>query len=248
MTLSCKYPLPTRAPGRAAEQTTKGLAWDFVVNVTSHFKPTCLTSGHRSDPDQISIADASEQNGRPPGSSLDIDAHSPTSFGDARAWLAAIAESSDDAIVGKDLNGVVTSWDAAAKAMFGFTSEEIVGQSIYVVIPPDRTDEEDVLLSRIRRGEKVTRFETNRKRKDGTIFPVSITVSPIKDDSGTVIGISKIARDLTEREKHQHEIMSTNASLERFSRHLAKARDLAERSNRAKSRFLATMSHELRTP
>jgi two-component system sensor kinase FixL len=116
---------------------------------------------------------------------------------DARFRLAAIVESSDDAIVGKNLNGIVTSWNKAAEAMFGFAAGEIIGQSITRIIPPDRIDEEASILDRIRRGERVDHFETERQRKDGKVLPVSITVSPIHDDSGTIIGVSKIARDLS---------------------------------------------------
>ena len=115
--------------------------------------------------------------------------------------LAAIVESSDDAIVSKDLNGVITSWNRAAERMFGYTANEVVGQSIRLIIPPDRQSEEDAVLARIRVGESLTHFETVRQRKDGTLIPISLTVSPIVDGAGHVIGASKIARDLSERDK-----------------------------------------------
>ena len=115
---------------------------------------------------------------------------------EARFRLAAIVESSDDAIVGKGLDGIVTSWNKAAEAMFGFAASEIIGGSITRIIPPDQLDEEGEILDRIRRGEKVDHFETERRHKDGTILPISISVSPIHDDSGVIIGVSKIARDL----------------------------------------------------
>lgn len=116
----------------------------------------------------------------------------------ARYWLSAIAESTDDAIVGKNLNGVVISWNKAAAGMFGFTADEIVGQPITAIIPPERLDEEALILDRVRRGERLVHFETERRRKDGTIVPVRLTISPIRDDAGRVIGVSKIARDLSE--------------------------------------------------
>jgi PAS domain S-box-containing protein len=166
----------------------------------------------------------------------------------ARFWLAAIADSSDDAIVGKDLNGIVTSWNKAAESMFGYTSEEIVGRSITCIIPPDRINEEASILARVRRNEKIVHFETERMRKDGGILPISITVSPIRDDRNRIIGVSKIARDLTDRDRREAELRAANAELELSARHLAKERDRAKQANRAKSRFLAGMSHELRTP
>jgi len=113
--------------------------------------------------------------------------------------LARVVESSDDAIVSKDLNGIITSWNQAAERMFGYTAAEVVGRSIRLIIPDDRQDEEDMVLSRIRAGDAITHFETIRQRKDGTLVPISLTVSPIRDESGTVIGASKIARDISDR-------------------------------------------------
>jgi PAS domain S-box-containing protein len=115
--------------------------------------------------------------------------------------LAAIVESSDDAIVSKDLNSVTTSWNLAAERMFGYTAAEAIGQSIRMIIPADRQGEEDMVLARIRAGQAITHFETVRHRKDGTRLPISLTVSPILDDAGRVIGASKIARDISEREQ-----------------------------------------------
>ena len=113
--------------------------------------------------------------------------------------LARVVESSDDAIVSKDLNGVITSWNSAAERMFGYTKAEAVGKSIRMIIPSDRQAEEDMVLARVRAGQAVAHFETIRQRKDGTFIPISLTVSPIYDDAGNVIGASKIARDITER-------------------------------------------------
>ena len=119
--------------------------------------------------------------------------------------LAAIVESSDDAIVSKDLNGIVTSWNRASERMFGYTAEEMIGQSIRRIIPADRQSEEDDVVAHLRRGEKVDHFETIRQRKDGSTLPISLTVSPIYDDNGVVIGASKIARDITERKQAEIE-------------------------------------------
>jgi len=141
--------------------------------------------------------------------------------------LAAIVDSSEDAIVSKDLNGIVQTWNKAAERMFGYTAAEIVGRSITLIIPAERWPEEDKLLSRIRAGHGVDHFETVRRRKDGSLVEVSLSVSPIKTAGGAVIGASKIARDIT------------------VQRQLMRA---AEEASRVKDEFLATLSHELRTP
>ena len=117
----------------------------------------------------------------------------------ARRHLAKIVQSSDDAIISKDLNGIITSWNSAAEVMFGYTAAEAIGKSIRMIIPADRQREEDFVLGRIRSGQPVTHYETIRQRKDGTLVPISLSVSPIYDDDGVVIGASKIARDITER-------------------------------------------------
>src|SRR5205814_9867493 len=109
------------------------------------------------------------------------------------ARLAAIVESSDDAIIGKDLNGVITTWNPAAERMFGYTEREAVGQSIRLIIPESHLDEEDTILSSIRRGESARHFETIRCRKDGSCFPISVTVSPIRNNAGILPGASTIA-------------------------------------------------------
>jgi PAS domain S-box-containing protein len=117
----------------------------------------------------------------------------------AALQLAAIVESSEDAIVSKDLNGTIRSWNRGAERLFGFTAEEAIGKPITLVIPADRLDEEPRILQRIRNGERVEHFETVRRRKDGSLIDISLTISPIKDKLGNVIGASKIARDITER-------------------------------------------------
>src|ERR1700744_709888 len=111
--------------------------------------------------------------------------------------LAAIVESSDDAIIGKDLNSIVTSWNRSAERIFGYSASEMVGTSILRLIPADRLTEEDQILEKIRRGENVDHFETLRQTRDGRLINVAVTVSPIKDSAGKVIGVSKIARDIT---------------------------------------------------
>ncbi|MBV9215459.1 MAG: PAS domain S-box protein [Acidobacteria bacterium] len=120
--------------------------------------------------------------------------------------LAAIVKSSSDAIVSKDLNGIIQSWNAGAQDLFGYTAAEAVGQSILLIIPPERHPEETEILSRIRGGESVNHYETVRRHKDGRPIDISLTVSPVVDSTGTIIGASKIARDITERKRVEREL------------------------------------------
>jgi two-component system sensor kinase FixL len=131
----------------------------------------------------------------------------------SRTWLAAIAESTDDAIVGKDLKGDIISWNRGAAHMFGYTAEEIIGRSIMMIIPPERMPEEVEILDRIGRGERIVHFATERRRKDGTIVPVSLTISPIRDDQGAIVGIAKIARDLSELNQAHQQALRRGALL-----------------------------------
>ncbi len=148
--------------------------------------------------------------------------------------LAAIVESSDDAIISKDLNGRVTSWNRGAFRLFGYTAEETIGQSITILMPPERIDEEPGILQRIRRGERVEHYETIRRRKNGTLVEVELSISPIKDGNGAILGASKIVRDISHSKRAAREL------------ELAHKEVLA--SSRLKDDFLATLSHELRTP
>lgn len=120
--------------------------------------------------------------------------------------LRAIIESSSDAIIGKDINGIVQSWNDGAERLFGYTAEEMIGRSITVIMPPNRQAEETEILSRICRGELVDHFDTVRQRKDGSLVDISLTISPIRDAEGRIIGASKIARDITERKRQSEHI------------------------------------------
>lgn len=120
---------------------------------------------------------------------------------EAQARLAAIVESSEDAIVSKDLEGIIINWNKAAVRIFGYTAEEAIGQHITLIVPPDRLEEELDILARLRRGERVNHFHTVRRRKDGTLLDVSLTISPVRDSSGRVTGASKVARDVTEQKQ-----------------------------------------------
>jgi PAS domain S-box-containing protein len=147
----------------------------------------------------------------------------------AQAYLASIIESSDDAIVGKTLQGVITSWNKAAERMFGYSPSEAIGRQIYLIIPPERHTEESEILARLKRGERIDHYETIRQRKDGTLIHVSLTVSPIKDASGNIIGASKIARDITEKKRAEAELKEGHEVLEilnRVGKELASELDL----------------------
>ncbi len=135
----------------------------------------------------------------------------------AALLLSAIVDSSDDAIISKDLNGIITSWNPSAQRLFGYTETEALGKHITMLIPEDRGQEEVEIISRIRAGERVDHFETVRKRKDGSLLDISLTISPIKDHQGKIVGASKIARDITERKRIDREIRRANKDLEQFA-------------------------------
>jgi len=160
---------------------------------------------------------------------------------EAIARLAAIVDSADDAIVSKTLDGVITSWNRAAQAMFGWTAAEAVGQRITLIIPRERWPEQDEVLARVCKGESIDHFDTVRVRKSGERIDVSLTVSPVKDARGRIIGASKIARDVSDRKRAE-------AERTKLLQTVQQAREEAEELNRSKDQFLAVLSHELRTP
>jgi PAS domain S-box-containing protein len=135
-------------------------------------------------------------------------------------FLALIVQSSDDAIVSKNLDGIITSWNKGAERVFGYTAEEAVGQPITIVIPQDRQDEERTILTRIRRGERVEHFETIRQRKHGSLIWVSLTISPVKNAEGKIIGASKVARDITEQKRAGDQIATLAREAEHRSKNL----------------------------
>ncbi|MGD9890704.1 MAG: ATP-binding protein [Dehalococcoidia bacterium] len=160
---------------------------------------------------------------------------------EAQARLAAIVASSHDAIISKTLDGIITSWNASAERMFGYTAQEMIGQSILRLIPPERHHEEDHILARLRAGERVEHFDTVRVTKDGRRLDVSLTISPVRDRAGTIIGASKIARDITAQQQAAAE---REALLAREQAALA----AAQRALAVRDEFLGSVSHDLRTP
>src|SRR5215210_972288 len=148
--------------------------------------------------------------------------------------LASIVASSNDAIIAKSLDGIIQSWNAAAERLFGFTAEQAVGRHISLVIPPERIAEEDQIVASLRAGQRIEHFETERVRSDGQHIPVSLTISPVKDAFGNVIGASKIVRDFTERKRLEDDLRRLAADLSEL--------------DRRKNEFLATLAHELRNP
>jgi PAS domain S-box-containing protein len=193
-----------------------------------HFETIGLTKDGRRVPISVSLSTVVDPGGDLIGTSRIIrDITDQKALEREAMRLAAIVDSSEDAIVSKDLNGIIQTWNRAAERMFGYTAEEIIGRPVRLIIPPDRQSEEDRVLATIRAGNAVEHFETVRQRKDGTAIEISLSVSPVRARDGTVIGASKIARDVSEQ------------------RRLARR---AEEAARAKDEFLAMLSHELRTP
>ena len=159
----------------------------------------------------------------------------------ARAHLASIVESSDDGIVSKTLDGTIRSWNRAAERLFGYTADEAVGQPVTLIVPPERVQEEQEILAKLRRGERIDHFETVRVAKSGRRIDVSLTISPIRNANGAIVGASKIARDISERK-------ACDQAQQRAMGELKHAEEALREADRRKDEFLAVLAHELRNP
>jgi PAS domain S-box-containing protein len=211
---------------RAAEENSSLRA--LRGQAASHFETIGLSRDGRRVPVSVSLSTIVDPEGQLIGTARIVrDITVRKALEREALRLAAIVDSSEDAIASKDLNGIVQTWNKAAERMFGYAADEIIGRPIRMIIPADRQSEEDHVLATIRQGRAVEHFETVRQRKDGSFVEISLSVSPVRARDGTVIGASKIARDITEQ------------------RRLARR---AEEASRAKDEFLAMLSHELRTP
>lgn len=176
--------------------------------------------------------------------------------------LASLVENTHDAIIGKNLNGIITSWNTGAEKIYGYKNEEVIGKNISVIIPEDKINDFDEIMKKIKNGEKIKGFESKRRKKNGNIIDVSITVAPIYDLEGNLIGASNITRDITENKKIEkelrdkydeisalyEELIAIEEELRSNYQELEKAKEEADKANKAKSEFLANMSHEIRTP
>jgi PAS domain S-box-containing protein len=165
-----------------------------------------------------------------------------------RSRLAAVVESSDDAILSKNLDGIIITWNSGASRMFGYTAQEVIGRPVTVLTPADQVDEEPGILIRLRRGEHIDNYETVRRRKDGTRINVSLSVSPIKDVNGSVIGASTIVRDITQQKTAERSLRELYVAAQREIARREKAEATLREIDRRKDEFLATLAHELRNP
>lgn len=183
-----------------------------------------------------------------------------------RTMLAALVESSDDAIISKTLDGMITSWNQGAEQLFGYTASEAIGQHISIIIPDDRLEEEKSIISKVSRGEKVDHYETVRRHKNGTLIPISLSISPIRNSLGQVIGASKVGRDISKQKlaeerlqnytahleaevaQRTHSLQESMKSLERAKEEVTRALEKERELSQLKSRFVSMASHEFRTP
>jgi PAS domain S-box-containing protein len=214
----------TRQP--AENPALKALREGVVVGLANH--TVLIARDGTARPIDDSAAPMLDESGTPMGVVLVFrDVTERRRAEEDQARLAAIVESSQDAIVSKTLEGVIRTWNAGAERIFGYTAAEAVGRSITILIPPDRLDEEDAILAQIARGEPIEHYETVRVTKDGRRLHVSLMISPVRDAEGRIIGASKVARDITERWE---------------------AEEALREADRRKDEFLALLSHELRNP
>jgi PAS domain S-box-containing protein len=243
-------PTVTLFPAGRRDEEIETLRRVWSGESVSHFETVFLDKSGRHIPVSLTISPIRDSDGHIIGASKtarDIGERRAAELAQMR--LAAIVQSSDDAIVSKDLNGIVTSWNASAERIFGYTAAEMIGASITKIIPPDRMDEETFVLREVRAGRRVAHFETVRQTKAGQPIDISLTVSPILDANGRVIGASKIARDVTKHKRLLEAERHLQARAEAARRQVLEVENRRfQESSRLKSEFVANMSHELRTP
>ena len=219
---------------RVAEETA-ALEHISQGETVDHFETVRLAQGGERIEVSLALSPIKAATGEVTGvSRIARDVRKRRRLDELRGRLAAIVDSSDDAIVSKTLEGIITSWNRGAEQLFGYTAAEAVGQSILLIVPPERHAEEHEVLARIRRGDSVHHFDTIRRRKDGSQVEISLTVSPVRDEEGRTVGASKIARDITDRRRAEQQIAALYED--------------ARQANRAKDEFLAMLGHELRNP
>ncbi|MGC1299084.1 MAG: PAS domain S-box protein, partial [Alloacidobacterium sp.] len=195
-----------------------------------HYETVRVRKSGERFPISVTISPVRDSTGRVVGASkIARDISDRRRLDNSRFRLAAIVDSADDAIISKDLNGIIESWNQGASRMFGYTPEEIIGQSILLLIPEERHYEEDEILRKLRAGERIEHYETTRARKNGDLVEVSVTISPIRNNEGKVIGASKIARDISDRK--------------RMEKMLIQSEKLA-----ATGRMAAAIAHEINNP
>lgn len=221
-------------PDRIAEE-------DYIIKEVrggrkvDHFETVRQAKDGRLIPISLTVSPIADAYGRVIGASkIARDISERKRADEKQAVLAAIVETSDDAIVSKTLEGIITSWNKAAERMFGYTEQEAVGRHITLIIPPERLEEETYIIGEIIKGNRIDHFHTIRQAKDGQLIPISVSVSPITDETGTIIGASKIARDISEQLALQAE----------RARHYEEVKAL----NARKDEFIGLASHELKTP
>jgi PAS domain S-box-containing protein len=199
-----------------------------------HFETVRRAKDGRRIPVSLTISPVRDDQGNIIGASkIAHDISLRVQRDELRARLAAIVQSSDDAIISKTLDGVITSWNQGAERLFGYSAVEAIGQPIFLIIPEDRREEEEDVLARLHRGERIDHFETERQTKDGRRIPISLTVSPVRDDRGDIVGASKVARDISERVHMREMLQRANDQLELLvEQRTAQLRDEMERRQR----------------
>lgn len=206
--------IPKERANEEPEIVRRIIRGDYV----QHYETQRMTKDGKLVDVSLTISPLKDLNGRVIGvSKIARDISMRKKLQQLQESLAAIVNNSDDAIVGKSLDGTILSWNKGAERIFGYNEKEVLGKHITILFPDDRINEESIILGKIRNGELVKHYESERIRKDGSRFPVSLTISPIRDANGHIIGASKIARDISDKKRIEEELLQKNRELEAFS-------------------------------